>query len=253
MDDPYGQRMADVYDLVYTAGRGKDYAAESAALVELIRDRHPAATSLLDVACGTGEHLRHLRDRFTDLEGVELSEPMRAKAIAKLPGIPVHAGDMRDFSLGRTFDVVACLFSAIGYTRSTDELCAAARAMTSHLEPGGLLVIDPWFHPDDWQGGLLDELVATGNGRKVMRLAQSHRDGRRSSVTYHYLVGDASGITHFTDVHDMTLFTKAEYADALRAAGCEDIDFVQGWTDARGRIVARAPLTVPRVPSASPR
>lgn len=242
MDEPYSDRMADVYDLVYTVGRGKDYAAESAALVELIRDRHPEATSLLDVACGTGEHLRHLRDRFTRLEGIELAEPMRAKAIPKLPGIPVHAADMRDFSLGRTFDVVACLFSAIGYSRSTAELGAAMRAMATHLEPGGLLVIDPWFHPDDWQGGQLDTLVAEDNGRKVMRLALSNRDGRRSSVSYHYLVGDDGGITHFTDTHDMTLFTKAEYADAIRAAGCDDVEFVKGWTDARGRIVARRPL-----------
>jgi SAM-dependent methyltransferase len=241
MEEPYSDRMADVYDLIYTAGRGKDYAAESAALVDLIRDRHPTATSLLDVACGTGEHLRQLRDRFTHLEGVELSEPMRAKAIAKLPGIAVHAADMRDFSLGRTFDVVACLFSAIGYTRSTEELRAAMRAMATHLEPGGLLVIDPWFYPDDWQGGFLDDLVAAEDGRKVVRLMLSKRDGRRSSVTYHYLVGDATGITHFTDTHDMTLFTRDEYADAIRAAGCVDVAFVEGWTNARGRIVARRP------------
>jgi SAM-dependent methyltransferase len=241
MEEPYSDRMADVYDLIYTAGRGKDYAAESAALVDLIRDRHPTATSLLDVACGTGEHLRQLRDRFTHLEGVELSEPMRAKAIAKLPGMAVHAADMRDFSLGRTFDVVACLFSAIGYTRSTEELRAAMRAMATHLEPGGLLVIDPWFYPDDWQGGFLDDLVAAEDGRKVVRLMLSKRDGRRSSVTYHYLVGDATGITHFTDTHDMTLFTRDEYADAIRAAGCVDVAFVEGWTNARGRIVARGP------------
>jgi SAM-dependent methyltransferase len=237
MDDPYGPQFAEVYDLVY-ATRGKDYPAETDALVELIRGRHPGAVSILDVACGTGEHLRHLRDRFDDVQGVELSEPMRAKAVAKLPDVVVHAGDMRGFTLGRTFDVVACLFSAIGYTRSVDELQAAARAMADHLGPGGLLIIDPWFHPDGWRGGYLDHTVAIADGHKVLRLAQSTRLGRTSRVTYHYLAGDATGITHFTDVHDMTLFTRDEYADAIRAAGCERVEFIEGWTDGRGRIVA---------------
>src|SRR5882724_6448932 len=107
MDEAYGHRLAEIYDMVYTAGRGKDYAAEAAALAELIRARHPRAASVLDVACGTGEHLKYLRPFFADVEGVELAEPMRAKAIEKLPDVVVHAGDMRDFALGRIFDVVA--------------------------------------------------------------------------------------------------------------------------------------------------
>jgi SAM-dependent methyltransferase len=238
MDDAYGRRLADVYDLVYTAGRNKDYAAEAAALAELIRERHPKAVSVLDVGCGTGEHLKHLRTFFTDVEGLELSEPMRAKALAKLPEVPVHAGDMRDFALDRAFDVVVCLFSAIGYTRSADELNASIHAMAGHLEPGGLLVVDPWFHPDGWQGGHLDHTVAIDNGRKVMRLAQSSRDGRTSRVTYHYLVGDSNGVSHFTDVHEMTLFTREEYTSAIRKAGCEQVEFIDGWTTGRGRIVA---------------
>lgn len=234
---PYGRQLAEIYDVLYTAGRGKDYAAETAALVELIRARHPGARSLLDVACGTGEHLKHLSDSY-HVEGLELSEPMRAKAMAKLPGVTVHPGDLTGFSLGRTFDVVTCLFSSIGYTRSTDELHAAARAMAGHLDPGGLLVIDPWFHPDGWQGGLLEHTVVTADGRTILRLTRSERNGRTSRVTYHYLVGDAGGITHFVDVHEMSLFTKDEYADAIHAAGCQQVEFVEGWHKQRGRIVA---------------
>jgi hypothetical protein len=54
---------AHIYDLIYEAS-GKDYAAEARKVDTQIRDRNPTARSLLDIACGTGGHLRHLRDIY---------------------------------------------------------------------------------------------------------------------------------------------------------------------------------------------
>ncbi|MDH4044261.1 MAG: class I SAM-dependent methyltransferase, partial [Gemmatimonadota bacterium] len=48
----------DLYDRIYTAM--KDYAAEAAAVAQVIRAHLPDARDVLDVACGTGEHARHL-------------------------------------------------------------------------------------------------------------------------------------------------------------------------------------------------
>ncbi len=50
--------------------------------------------------------------------------------------------------LGRTFDIVTCLFSAIGYVKTLDNLTRAVQCMVHHLTPGGVLVIEPWFTPD---------------------------------------------------------------------------------------------------------
>src|SRR5215471_2603544 len=52
---------AEHYDLAYAH---KDYAAEAAWVVDAVRARAPHARSLLDVACGPGGHLEHLRDTF---------------------------------------------------------------------------------------------------------------------------------------------------------------------------------------------
>ena len=127
----YDERNAEIYDLIYSVA-GKDYAAETAALVELIRHRTPDADSVLDVACGTGEHLLHLKHSYRHVAGVELSPAMRARAEAKVPGVAIHAGDMRTFDLGRTFDAVLCLFSAIGYVESDEELRAAVTRLAAH-------------------------------------------------------------------------------------------------------------------------
>ena len=103
-------KAPELYDLFY---EWKDYRAEADTLRELIEARNPEAASLLDVACGTGTHLVHLRDRF-EVAGLDIDPGLLSVAREKLPDVPLHRGDMRDFDLGRQFDVVACLFSSIG-------------------------------------------------------------------------------------------------------------------------------------------
>lgn len=120
----YERELAEIYDAVYR-GRGRDYAAEAAEVARLVRRERPEAASLLDVACGTGAHLEHLGALFPDVAGVELSAAMLEVARARLPGVPLHRADMRDFALGRTFDAVTCMFSSIGHMGTVAELRAA--------------------------------------------------------------------------------------------------------------------------------
>lgn len=177
---PYEQDLADVYDTIYRHGQVKDYPAEAAELTALIRTRNPRAASLLDVACGTGAHLAHLRNSFDPVAGVELSDAMRRIATARLPEVPIHHGDMREFALGVRFDAVTCLFSAIGYVRGDDELRAAVGRMAAHLNPGGVLVIEPWFTPDQWLDGHIGHTVAQVDDRTVVRMSFSSRAERRT-------------------------------------------------------------------------
>jgi hypothetical protein len=65
---------ARVYDLLYEAA-GKEYAVEAEALHALIQTRRPGAASLLDVACGTGAHLLHMRRHYA-VAGVDLAPTM---------------------------------------------------------------------------------------------------------------------------------------------------------------------------------
>jgi SAM-dependent methyltransferase len=214
----YDKRLADVYDVVYRAR--KDYAAEAALITRLAREHNPAAATLLDVACGTGEHLRYLRDHFTEVVGVDISAEMLVTAAGKLPGVALYEADMRGFDLGRRFDVVCCLFSAIGYMRDVAELNLAAARLAAHVDRGGLLVVEPWVTEDAWLEGHVGHDVATADGRTVVRVIHSSRKGRTSRLVMHYLVGDARGVRHFVDRHDLTLFTWDEYGEAFRATGC---------------------------------
>jgi SAM-dependent methyltransferase len=216
----YDADVSAVYDLFYR-GRGQDFVAEVAAVVRVVLERRPDAGSLLDVGCGTGEHLRAFAERFPDVAGLEMSEAMCVVARAKLPLAPVLQGDMRDFELGRSFDAITCLTSTLGYSSGTDELAGAVTAMVRHLTAGGVVVVDPWWSPAAFLDRHVAHDVVSDGSRTVARLSHSIRTGMSVRHEAHYLIADAgSGIRHVTHVQPLTLFSPGEYLDAIEGAGC---------------------------------
>jgi len=228
----YETELASVYDAFYQ-GRGKDYTAEADQVTALIRERRPAATSLLDVACGTGSHLLPFTKLFDDVAGLELSEAMLDVARDRVTGAVLHQGDMRDFGLGRTFDAVTCMFSSIGHMVSTAELDAAVARFAAHVEPGGVIVVEPWWFPGTFLDGYVAGDVVTVDGRTIARVSHSSRDGGASAVEVHYVVADRSGAHSFVDRHRITLFERAEYEAAFTKAGC-DVTYLEGGPSGRG-------------------
>ncbi|HUG47836.1 MAG TPA: class I SAM-dependent methyltransferase [Candidatus Limnocylindria bacterium] len=210
------RRSAELYDLLYA---DKDYAAEAERIAALVRERRPAASTLLDVACGTGRHLELLR-RWYSVEGLDGEPALLAVARRRLPDVPLHEGDMRTFELGRRFDVVTCLFSSIGYMHTLEDLRAALSNMSRHLQPGGLLLVEPWLSPDAFDpqhfGG---PLLGEGPDVKVVRMNGSRVEGRLSIMDFHHLVGRPGSVEHFVDTHALALYEPDEYRAAFAAAG----------------------------------
>ena len=214
VDTPYND-AAELYDRMYSK---KDYAGEAAAIRAFVAREHPGARTLLDVGCGTGSHLAHFAAWYA-VEGVDGSPAMLAVARAKLPSVPLHEGDMRKLALGRTFDVVTSLFSSIGYVRSIAELHAAAASLAAHVAPGGLLVVEPWFTPDQWRTQTLHALFIDDPDLKIARLVRSETRDRFAVTPMHHLVARPSGVTHFVETHEIFLATADEYRAAFEAAG----------------------------------
>ncbi|WP_341720721.1 methyltransferase domain-containing protein [Micromonospora sp. FIMYZ51] len=213
----YDQQLAEVYDRVYCAL--SDYA-ENAELIRDLANRHgDRPTTLLDVGCGTGEHLRHLRKSFT-CTGIDLSAPMLEVARTKLDDVPLHEADMRTFDLGRRFDVVCSMYSSIAYLGGLDDLRAAAARLVAHLAPGGVLMVEPWILRERWDGGRLASARFEHSGMVISRMGRWHTREGRSLVDMHYLVSEPHGVRHFVDHQDLALFSQAEYEEAFAAAGC---------------------------------
>lgn len=215
----YGPDHAELYDVVFRS-RGKNFEAEAEAVGQLVRSRFPAASSVLDVACGTGAHLATLATRFDHAEGLEYSAAMHAVASKRLPELAVHHGDMRDFRLDRAFDAVVCLGNSVACMTSQDELDTAIGRMADHLVPGGVLVVEPWWFPDNFLDGHVGGHVVTEEGRVIARLTHSRREGDRTRMEVRFVVADTDGIREFIDVLMVSLFTREQYLTAFERAGC---------------------------------
>lgn len=200
-----------MYDAVY---RWKDYDAEVVRLREILAGREGGA--LLDVACGTGEHLVRLREAFA-VEGLEKDPQMTALAQAK--GLKVTEGDMEEFSLGKRFDVVTCLFSSIAYMETPERLHRALATMARHLAPDGLLLVEPFFRPEEWRDGYVSADFVDDEDLKIARMAVSKTDGAVALLDLHHMVATPAGVETFTTRHRLGLFADWEYDDAFAAAG----------------------------------
>jgi SAM-dependent methyltransferase len=211
-------RSARIYDAIYASIR--DYPREAAELDRLIQDRRPGARTLLDVACGTGAHLEHLTAYAA--EGLDLDSEMLAVARERLPNVPLHEGDMTGFDLGKRFDAVICMFSSIGYVRTEERLRSAVASMVRHLEPGGVLVVEPWLSPDVWLDRHVGAVFVDEPELKIARMNLAQREGNLSIFEFEYLVGTPDAIERFGgERHKLGLFTVEQYLEAFRAAGLE--------------------------------
>ena len=204
------------YDLIYS---WKNYPAEAERLHALVGERKRSpGNRLLDVACGTGKHLELLRHRY-QVEGMDLDPGMLAVARDRLPGVPLHQGDFRRIELDSSFDVVTCLFSSIAYARDVAELSRSIASMAARLEPGGVLVVEPFFSPEAFTPGRVDLLCVHEPDMKVARMSRADvRDGR-AQFEFHYLVGLPEGIEHRVEPHELSLFQPSDYTTAFHDAG----------------------------------
>src|SRR5713101_1498452 len=103
-------KSAAFYDAIYAA-TGKDYVREAQQVHALIQQHaRRSGKTLLDAACGTGNHLAVLREWY-EVAGIDLDARMLAIARRRCPGVRFYRSDMVAFHLRRRFDAVICLFS----------------------------------------------------------------------------------------------------------------------------------------------
>jgi SAM-dependent methyltransferase len=97
---------------------------------------------LLDIGCGTGRDAGWLSRKGYKVSGVDSSANMLEHVREHHPEVDVTQADMREFDLGRSFDVITCLDSAMLYCHTNADLEAFLGRCRAHLQPSGLLIAE---------------------------------------------------------------------------------------------------------------
>lgn len=239
--------VQDAYEALYT---GKSYQHEIGLVDAMLerrlgkwrsKDKKQPQRHLLEVGCGPGLRLSVLKQWHGKyrVEGLDRDPAMLSLAAKRVPGVPLHQADLRSFDLDTRYDGVLCLFGVIGYMSDLAEMTRALASMRRHLVPGGVLLLEPWLTPGAAEDGYLRTDFAERGEMEVARMNFTRVSGNKSLLDIHYLIGDGHGVRHVEELREMTLFTDAEYHEALSDGGFGDVALEAYGPQGRGLYVAQ--------------
>ncbi len=231
------KNFAKYYDSIY---KWKDYKSESEKIRAFIKEyKTSRGKEMLDAACGTGNHIQYLKKYF-NITGLDIDRDMLGIARKKYPGIKLLRGDMRTFKLNRQFDVIVCLFSAIGHLKTYSNLEKAIRNFSFHLKPGGVMIVEPFVDPKKYINNILDAYVVDEPDLKLTRMNRSKRKGNVAIYDFHFLVGEKGKIRYFVQNIELGMFESKKVLTIMKNSGLR-AKFLRKREEYRGQYIGVKP------------
>src|SRR3954454_264344 len=125
------EELAPFYD-AFTSG--SDYENWTARILALLASYGWNGSSVLDVACGTGNSFLPLRRHGFAVTGCDRSPAMLAEAARKAPDVPLIEADMRDLPRGRS-RMSASISGTSGALRAASASIAGERSQPVTANP----------------------------------------------------------------------------------------------------------------------
>jgi len=217
-------RFAPYYDVLYQIRDAEGQAGFVLDRFEEYAGSDPGTALVL--GCGTGVHAEHLVDAGFDLVGIDKYDEMLDVARERVDGT-FRRGTLPDVDLDGTFELVFLPGTVVNYLSPSD-LEETFDLVASVLADDGVLVFDygtlfdvegvapPFFHA----GSEGDVAVA--------QLVQLRRTGMRTTQWSGVLFADlADSQEFFVDVHEVTVYDRAELRETLEARGF-DVEVHEG-------------------------
>lgn len=231
MTNLFGE-YARYYDLLY---RDKDYPAEArfvARLLDRFTSKPASATDLLDLACGTGRHAQELTELGYTVDGSDLSADMLAVAtdgaIRRGQSIRFHHETFQTCDrIGRHFDAVLAMFSAINYLNKHEDIERSLSNIRGLLQSDGVFIFDFWNG-----NAVLGDYAPIRMKRvreaddEIIRISNTSVDAvaQVATVKFEFILINAGRIVReFSEVHTLRYFFPQEMVDLLASAGLEVI------------------------------
>lgn len=115
-----------------------DYQAQSNAIRRLHQIFGNEGKRHLDVACGTGPHVRHFLDAGFTSSGLDINQPMLDIAAQRCPEASFSLQDMSRFEVDEPLDLITCFLYSIHYNDGLEKLGDCIASAHRALNEGGV-------------------------------------------------------------------------------------------------------------------
>lgn len=179
----------------------------------------PVGARILDCPCGQGRHAHLLAEAGYDVDGVDYSPDLLARAKARGHGTNLRytRGDMRSLPTKwtRRFDAVVNLFTSFGFFADPADDQRVVHEFARVLRPGGILA---------WHGASRDGVMARFLSRDWWRTSDGSLVAQRRS--FDALSGILTVESEWRGssgkgerAHRLRLYTATRFAELCRDAG----------------------------------
>ncbi|MCL1091569.1 class I SAM-dependent methyltransferase [Shewanella profunda] len=127
--------LSGYYDLMCS---DINYQQQSASIHRLHQFLGNNGKQHLDLACGTGPHVRHFIDFGYQCSGLDINQPMLDMAMRRCPEAQFNLQDMTAFYLDQRVDLITCFLYSIHYSACIERLKSCIASVHSALNDGGL-------------------------------------------------------------------------------------------------------------------
>lgn len=214
--------FGEFYPLVYA--HRDDAEAERAITMAA---PHLARGPVLDLACGTGRHLRALDRRGIVAFGLDLSAALLRRAAADSARARLVRGDMRALPFrAAAFGAVVSLFSSFGYFPDADDDVGVLREIRRVLRDNGRLVLD-LANPYDARHRDSAETERRVEGYTVREWRRRLESGRR--IEKRVAIHDAGGDVVREYVESLRLYEPSEIATHAALQGLGLVSWIGGY------------------------
>lgn len=127
--------LSQYYDLMCV---DIDYQSQSQCIARLDQLFGNSGSTHLDLACGTGPHVRHFIDFGYLSSGLDINQPMLDLAQVRCPEAAFSLQDMSNFEINAPVDLITCFLYSLHYNDTIAKLKACIKKVHQALHAGGV-------------------------------------------------------------------------------------------------------------------
>lgn len=178
---------------------------------------------VLDLACGTGEHIKLLKDKFI-ISGQDINWGMIKVARAKNKKIKIAQGDLNKLKIKTNFyGLIYCFSSSIQYILNPADLLKTFLAINKGLSAGGIFAFDLSYCKENWKEGYVGISTVIKDDLQIVEIFKSRSKNNISYYNPVYLINEKNKFKFYIDEHQIYLYKINQIKKLLKIAGFKKV------------------------------